>query len=182
MLIFFRLKEKIHIMNKLVCLLFLVPFLVFSQDMNNKKLETIYTTVSDSIQGDLGGWQFFINEIPFMSITNEKHNRMRIISPIADANTLNEELIKAALVANFHTALDVKYAVSDGVLWSVFIHPLKELSEEQVKDAVSQVYHANINFGSSFASTSLSFPGRVHKEDIEHEEKGKKETPRFQKL
>lgn len=169
-------------MNKFVFLFLVLPFLTFSQDMNNEKLQTIYTTVSDSIQGNLGGWQFFIKEIPIMSITDEKHNRMRIISPIADSNTLNDELLKAALVANFHTALDVKYAVSDGVLWAAFIHPLKELTEHQVKDAVSQVYYANINFGTSFASTSLSFPGRVSKEDVDHEEEEKKVTPRLQKL
>lgn len=150
--------------------------------MSNEKLQTIYTTVSDSIQGDLGGWQFFVKEIPMMSITDENHNRMRIISPIADSNNLNEELIKAALVANFHTALDVKYAVSDGVLWSVFIHPLKELSEEQVKNAVSQVYYAHINFGTTFTSTSLSFPGSVNKDDIKKEEEKKDAVPEFRKL
>lgn len=53
---------------------------------------------------------------------------MRIISPITDSNSLDDKLIKAALVANFHTALDVKYAVSEGVLCAVFIFLLKELS------------------------------------------------------
>lgn len=154
---------------------------MFSQDMSNEKLQEIYTSVSDSINGDLGGWQFFVKEIPMMSITDTNHNRMRIISPIADSNGLNDELIKAALVANFHTALDVKYAVSDGVLWSVFIHPLKELSEHQVKDAVSQVYHANINFGTSFASTSLNFPGSINKEKIEVKDVDKKKS-QFKKL
>jgi hypothetical protein len=146
--------------------------------MNNDTLETIYTTVSDSINGQLGMWQFHIKSVPLISITDTKHNRMRIMSPIADSNTLNEGLLKASLVANFHTALDVKYAVSDGVLWSVFIHPLKELSEEQVKDAVSQVYYANINFGTTFTSTSLTFPGKIS-------DKGEtkiEETPKFKKL
>jgi len=103
---------------------------------------------------------------------------MRIISPIADANALNDELIKAALVANFHTALDVKYAVSEGVLFSVFIHPLKELSENQVRDALSQVYHANINFGTTFASTSLSFPWLGN----ENEEPKEKPKPKKNKI
>ncbi|GAA3656225.1 hypothetical protein [Flavivirga jejuensis] len=144
--------------------------------MTNEKLQDIYSAVSDSIQGRSGSWQFYIKDIPFMSITDTNHNRMRIISPIADSNSLNDALIKAALVANFHTALDVKYAVSDGILWSVFIHPLKELSEDQVKDAVSQVYYAHVNFGSTFASTSLTFPGKlsnVKKEEIKKEEKTK---------
>ncbi|PIA78983.1 hypothetical protein BFR04_05535 [Gaetbulibacter sp. 4G1] len=145
--------------------------------MDNKTLESIYTSVSDSIQGKNGSWHFFIKDIQLLSITDTKNNRMRIISPIAESKSLNNDLIKAALVANFHTALDVKYAVSDGVLWSVFIHPLKELSKNQVKDAVSQVYYANVNFGSTFASTSLVFPGKLSKE-----EKQKEEEPKLRKL
>ncbi len=167
-------------MKKCFFLLFAFPLFVFSQNMTNEKLQDIYTSVSNSIQGNPGAWQFFIKEIPLLSITDTNHNRMRIMSPIADSNSLSDELIKAALVANFHTALDVKYAVSDGILWSVFIHPLKELSEPQVKDAVSQVYHAHINFGTSFASTALAFPGRVSGDNEVNEQE--KEKPRFKKL
>lgn len=165
-------------MKTLVFLLLLLPCLAFSQSMNNETLETIYESVSDSLKGKSGAWQFYIKDRPVMSITDTNHNRMRIISPIADSNNLNEDLIKAALVANFHTALDVKYAVSDGVLWSVFIHPLKELSEDQVKDAVSQVYYANVNFGTTFASTSLAFPGKISEKE---EEKIEQKT-KFKKL
>ncbi|MCL6293453.1 hypothetical protein [Jejuia spongiicola] len=164
-------------MKKFIFLVIIFPFFTFSQTMDNKTLESIYTSVSDSIQGKNGSWHFFIKDIQLLSITDTKNNRMRIISPIADSNSLNNDLIKAALVANFHTALDVKYAVSDGVLWSVFIHPLKELSKNQVKDAVSQVYYANVNFGSTFASTSLVFPGKLSKE-----EKQKEEEPKLRKL
>jgi len=107
--------------------------------MTNMQLEEIYTEVSDSIRGRSGAWEFYIKEMPLMSVTDSTSNRMRIISPVGDATALSDELLKAVMVANFHTALDVKYAVSEGVLWSVFIHPLKELSVNQVKDAVSQV-------------------------------------------
>lgn len=167
-------------MKKLLFLLLLFPAFSFSQSMNNEKLETLYTTVSDSIKGQLGSWEFYIKQVPIISITDENHNRMRIISPIADSNSLSEDMLKAMLVANFHTALDVKYAVSDGILWSVFIHPLKELSERQVKDAVSQVYYANINFGTTFASTSLTFPSKLNVDDVSPNELKEKKT--IQKL
>ncbi|WP_298901138.1 hypothetical protein [uncultured Psychroserpens sp.] len=159
-------------MKKAFYIVFVLPFLTFSQDMNNDKLNDIYTSVSDSIQGNKGAWQFFVKDVQLVSFTDTNHNRMRIISPIADANVLDDDLLKAALVANFHTALDVKYAVSEGILWAVFIHPLKELSDHQVKDAVSQVYHANVNFGTSFASTALTFPWKG-KETKEPEKKKK---------
>jgi len=67
-------------------------------------------------------------------------------------------------LANFHTALDIKYAISDDVLWSAFIHPLRELTVAQVKDALSQVYYANITFGTTYTSTDLVFPGKAKKE------------------
>lgn len=138
----------------------------FSQQMTPEKLGTILTSVSDSIQGGNGRWQFKVKDVIFMCITDAKHNRMRIISPITETNRLDEKLKSAALVANFHSALDVKYAIAEDVLWSVFIHPLKELSEAQVKDAVSQVYSANITFGTSFSSTTLVFPGNEKKKEV----------------
>ncbi|MFY0631795.1 MAG: hypothetical protein JXR05_15625 [Flavobacteriaceae bacterium] len=133
--------------------------------MNIEKMGAVLEKVADSIQGENGRWQFKIKETFLICITDVKHNRMRIISPITEAKRLDEKLKSAALVANFHTALDVKYAVANDVLWSVFIHPLKELTEAQVKDAIGQVYSANITFGTTFSSTSLVFPGSKKTEE-----------------
>jgi len=144
----------------------------FSQNMSNEKMGTILESVADSIQGNNGQWQFKIKDVFFMCVTDTNHNRMRIISPITEAKQLDEKLKSAALVANFHSALDVKYAIADDVLWSVFIHPLKELSEAQVRNAVKQVYAANITFGTTFSSTDLVFPGGSQKK----EQKKKKKT------
>ncbi|MBE9490911.1 MAG: hypothetical protein IMY67_11495 [Bacteroidetes bacterium] len=137
---------------------------VSSQEMDIKTLDNIFATMSDTIQGQSGRWQFVIEDVMFICIADTAHNRMRIISPIADANTLDEDQKTLSLLANFHTALDVKYAISDDVLWSAFIHPLKELTVAQVKDAVSQVYYANITFGTTYTSTDLVFPGKAKKE------------------
>ncbi len=89
---------------------------------------------------------------------------MRIISPITEVQNLPEGELENALVANFHSALDVKYAISDGVLWTVFIHPLKELSEAQIEDAILQVYNGAETFGTTYSSTNLAFPGRTPSE------------------
>lgn len=155
----------------LASLLLLTFQLGFSQNMNNEKMGTILESVADSIQGNNGQWQFKVKDVLFMCITDTKHNRMRIISPITEAKQLDDKLKSAALVANFHSALDVKYAIADDILWSVFIHPLKELSEDQVRDAVKQVFAANVTFGTTFSSTDLVFPGGSQKK-----EKKKKKT------
>ena len=137
---------------------------ISSQEMDIKTLDNIFNTMSDTIQGQSGRWQITIEDIMFICIADTAHNRMRIISPIADANTLDENQKTLLLLANFHTALDVKYAISDDVLWSAYIHPLRELTVAQVKDAVSQVYYANITFGTTYTSTDLVFPGKEKKE------------------
>ena len=135
--------------------------------MTIEKLEEIITQQADSIEKNGNSWNFSFKERVFICVADKNANRMRIISPIAKREQLNEELILNALVANFHTALDVKYAISDEILWSVFTHPLKELSEHQVKDAISQVYYANITFGTIFSSTNLTFPGNKKKKKLQ---------------
>ena len=92
-------------------------------------------------------------------LTDQANDRMRIIMPITDGTSLSKELLQASLTANFHTALDVKYALSDGLLWAVYIHPLSPLTEAQIVSALSQVYSAALTFGTTFSSTDLLFGG-----------------------
>ncbi len=135
--------------------------------MSIDKLGEIISKNSDSIQVNRNTWKFIYKGKVLICIADKKANRMRIISPIAKKEQLTEELILNSLIANFHTALDVKYAISDEILWSVFTHPLKELNAHQVEDAISQVYYANLTFGSIYSSTSLTFPGNTRKEEVQ---------------
>jgi len=134
-------------------------FNITAQNMTNESLEKILYVLSDSIQGKTGQWQFKINNRIFICITDQNHNRMRIISPIIEQDKLAYTELVKVLSANFHTALDVKYALSDEILWSVFIHPLNELSKNQVISAVEQVYAAAATYGTTYSSTNLVFPG-----------------------
>ena len=143
--------------------IFFSTYLLFGQNMTPTKLSGIFESSSDSIVTNKSRWNFIIKNIAFVAIADSTHNRMRIMSPIIEVDRLSEDLKTASLMANFHTALDIKYAISDDILWSVFIHPLKELSENQVLDAISQVFYGNVNFGTTFSSTSLVFPGNVRK-------------------
>ncbi len=150
-------------MKNFLLILLLVSFSTFSQEMSIKKLNEIIKQKSDTLQVKGNSWHFTLKDRSLICIADKNANRMRIISPIAKKEQLDDTLILNSLIANFHTALDVKYAISDDVLWSVFTHPLKELSVHQVEDAILQVYNANITFGTIFSSTSLSFPGSTKK-------------------
>ncbi|MFK7813304.1 MAG: hypothetical protein AB8B59_12495 [Maribacter sp.] len=139
--------------------------------MNPQKLSELVSQVSDTININGNTIQFMYKERPLICVYDENANRMRIISPIVETKKVKEEQLLNMLVANFHSALDVKYALSDEVIWSVFIHPLKELSDHQVLDAIDQVHSANVTFGNTYSSTSLVFPGNTRKKDTPKEKK-----------
>ncbi|MEM6844101.1 MAG: hypothetical protein AAF632_17875 [Bacteroidota bacterium] len=140
--------------------------------MDNEKLEKILYVVSDTITGQNGGWEFSVNGLPMLCITDQINNRMRIIAPVREIKDVSDDELKEAMAANFHSALDVKYAISNDLMWVAFIHPLKELSKDQVISAVSQVYNAYSTFGTTYSSTDLVFPD-PQKQEKEEEEKKK---------
>ena len=140
--------------------------IINGQQMDNQKLDAIIYTLSDEVEGTNGSWQFLIDSTVFICLTDQINNRMRIISPIDKVENVSKEIMMECMEANFHSALDVKYAVSDEIVWSVFIHPLKQLEKSQVIDAISQVYSASRTFGSTYSSGALSFPSSNKEEDV----------------
>ncbi len=152
-------------------LVVITTFKVQSQNMNNSDLEKIIYVVADSLRGDTGNWQFMIKDRILVCITDEENNRMRIMSPIIEQKELAFQDLLKLLEANFHTALDVKYAISDEVLWSIFIHPLKELDKDEVLSAINQVYAAAVTYGTTYNSTGLVFPKKEKEDTKEDQEK-----------
>ena len=126
----------------------------------------------DAIVGDdEDGEEFEDEELPGSSIeeklpatmvvmTDDQANRMRLMMPIRkfDHNKPNDlRLALIALHCNFDRALDARYALKDGVLWSVFIHPLESLTEEDLKNGIDQVRALRKNTGTTFTSLDLMF-------------------------
>lgn len=152
--------NKITMRYLLITIITLFSIQLSAQTMTNKEMGRILNQVADSIEGKEGYWQIKLKEKFLLVITDSTHNRMRIICPIAYTKDLKEGVLIKALEANFHTVLDSKYAISDNIMWSVFIHPLKELSEPQLKDAIKQVYSGALTFGGTYTSSELVFPGQ----------------------
>ncbi|OED48140.1 hypothetical protein AB832_00300 [Flavobacteriaceae bacterium (ex Bugula neritina AB1)] len=148
--------------------------------MTNELLNDILTQKADTLAGVIGNWQFVYKETPMLCVTDATNNRMRIIAPIMESNNLDKDLLLDTLTANFHSALDVKYAISNGILWSAYIHPLKELSTEQIESAISQVHLAAKTYGTTFSSTELIFgAGGIEKPHDKEEEIKKENTRKF---
>ena len=126
--------------------------------MTNEQLEVIIKNLTTKVRGQHGHWEFEIDNTRFICLTDVTHNRMRIISPIIEADKATPDQMQQCMEANFHSALDVKYAIADGFIWSAFIHPLKELTRDQLFDAMLQVRAASLTYGDTFTSTDLVFP------------------------
>ena len=93
-------------------------------------------------------------------------NRMRIVTPVIPIEELTPEQVAATMISNYHLALDERYAFGDGLLFSVFIHPLAELTPYQVESAIRQVSSLKQTFGSSYTSGELTF-GVQQNPDVE---------------
>lgn len=127
--------------------------------MNNVQLELLISKIGTIIEGQPGYWQFQFNERQLVCITDETHNRMRVMTPVASEDDLDEEELKTILEANFDRAMDAKYALSNSLLWSVYTHPLSELSNDQFLDSISQVEQLANTFGTTYSSSDLKFRG-----------------------
>ncbi len=127
--------------------------------MDNQRMQTIIESLSDRIEGDLGYWSFDVESRKVVVITDVDADRMRIMTAVLETNELAAEEAGALLAANFDRALDARYALARGYVWSLFIHPLSPLTEAQFIDGVSQVVTLAENYGTSYTSTNLVFGG-----------------------
>ena len=127
--------------------------------MTNKKMDQLIQKYGAEIEGSLGYWVFTFKSYQLVVITDEHHNRMRVMSAIASKETIATADLENMLAANFDRALDAKYALNGEYIYAVFTHPLKELTTEQFLDALLQVKNLAENYGTSYQSTDLQFNG-----------------------
>jgi hypothetical protein len=147
------------------------------QAMNNQRLQALIENVAEDLDGRPGFWEFTLQEYQVTVITDERADRMRIIVPVARAEDIGSEQMKRLMQANFDSALDARYSIARGVLWSAFIHPLSELSDHQFIDGLAQTVNLAGTFGTSYSSGALVFGGgdskreqdRRYREIIERE-------------
>ena len=127
------------------------------EPMNIERLDTILQDTISDIQTKPGQWRFSLNEISIVVLADSSANRMRIVAPIVNANELTAEQVQNMLIANFHTSLDARYAVSNGLVVSTFIHPLDSLQKKDLLSALNQVTSLATTFGTTYSSGELLF-------------------------
>ena len=130
---------------------------IHSGEMNNERLETLLKSVATIREGQLGAWTAVFEGRLVIVLTDEANNRMRVITPIIESKKLDDAALKRLMEANFESALDARYALFKDYLWSVYVHPLAELSGAQFLDALNQVKQLADTFGDSYSSTGVVF-------------------------
>ncbi len=90
-------------------------------------------------------------------LSDVAHDRMRIITPITKYSTLAPAIKDNLMQANFHSALDARYAVSEDTLYAAFIHPLSSLPQNEFENALRQVFNLAASFGKTYSSGQLEF-------------------------
>ena len=128
--------------------------------MDNEQLGKLIRETTAAIDEDQPGfWKFEFSGSLVLVITDESHNRMRIMTPVFDVDTIPTDTFRVLLSANFDRALDARYCINDNVLWSAFLHPLRELEDHQFLNALKQVVTLSNNYGTTYTSSDLVYGG-----------------------
>lgn len=127
--------------------------------LDTAKLDGLIKTFIPSITGTPGRWEGVFEGVPVLIMSDDGHNRMRVLSPVARLEALDAAVLQRLLEANFRSALDARYALFRGILWSVFLHPLDSLTKPELRNALQQVVTLVKTTGATYSSTDLSFGG-----------------------
>lgn len=112
---------------------------------------------AQDVSGVSGQWTALYRGVRIVVYAVDAHGRMRIMAPVATVGDLDRAELEVLLEANYGRALDAKFAVADGVVWSLFNRPLADLDRKVFLDGLDQVVTLKRNFGTSYRSTELTF-------------------------
>lgn len=125
--------------------------------MDQVRLERLFEARVEKVTGYPGAMRSQIDGFLIVVLSDPTANRMRIVVPVASTDQLDERYFKAMLESNYHSALDARYAMSEGVVYAMFLHPLSSLSEGLFDSGFDQTLHLAKTFGTTFSSGVLEF-------------------------
>jgi len=130
------------------------------ESMTGERLRANISAIADeAVAGEGPVIRFRIGDAVMVAIYDEARDRMRVIRPVLPLDKVTADQRDAVLEANFHSALDARYAVSDGMLYAVFLHPLSSLTERDLASGIEQTRVLASTFGTDYSSGALHFGG-----------------------
>jgi hypothetical protein len=120
-------------------------------------LNAILLEIDPSALVGPGGVQLVVDDVPVTVLHDPDADRMRVLVPIASVSSSTPAELLRLMQANFDTALDARYAVADGRIWSVFMHPMAELDAARLISGVAQTVSLAQTYGTTYASSQMLF-------------------------
>ena len=128
-----------------------------SDPMTQELLAKYIEDIAGSVRTSPNVVEFEYEGVEIACVSDATHDRMRLVAPITRLDSLEAVQLEILLTANFHTSLDARYALSKGVIYSAYLHPLASLTRGQLESAIRQVSALARNFGSSYSSDELVY-------------------------
>ena len=145
----------------LALIAFLFPAAAAAQDpephMTIPRMAEIVRALDPEARVAGPGFEFVNDDIPVLIVTDVRANRMRAMVPIRSAAGMTDEEMMRVMQANFDSALDARYAIANGRLWGVFIHPFAELEKDQLISGLAQTVNVAKTYGTLYSSGGVQF-------------------------
>lgn len=120
-------------------------------------LLTLVTMIDEDAEITGNGATFAVDGTPVTLVFDVNADRMRLFTRVAASDGLSGAQLKRLMQANFDTALDARYAIAGGQVWSTYMHPLVSLTEDDFVSAIAQTVTLVRTYGTTFSSGALSF-------------------------
>ncbi|MEL7471395.1 MAG: hypothetical protein AAFN27_23300 [Pseudomonadota bacterium] len=149
-------------MPRLIAALMLIVFAIpayAEEPMTVDRMAEVVQAVDPEAQITPNAMALTIEDIPLIIVHDASADRMRAMTAIRSADGISPAELMRMMQANFDSALDARYAVAQGRLWSVFIHPLGPLSKDELLEGLGQVVNLALTYGSAYTSGALTFGG-----------------------
>lgn len=127
--------------------------------MTPKRLGEIILKIDENAEVGANSYTFTLADRQLFLVYDTNADRMRIISPIFPAANLPEDVETRLLQANYDAVLDARYAIAQDLVWSVFLHRLSSLQEDDFLSGMAQVVTAAETFGTTYTSGAMVFGG-----------------------
>ena len=142
-------------------LIFALATPAFAQDaaMTPERLVDIILALDPDAAINANGIELTIEDIPVLVVMAPNADRMRAMVPIASVEDVTPEEMNRMMQANFDTALDARYAVAQGRVWGVFIHPLGALERAEFLSGLAQTVNLARTYGMLYSGGAQVFGG-----------------------
>jgi len=133
--------------------------LVQEPPMTLARMAGIISTLDPEARAQGAQFALQIEGTQVFVVTDPRNDRMRAMVPIREVDGIDPGDLARMMQANFDTALDARYAIAQGSLWAVYIHPLSPLQKNQFISGLGQAVNLAKTYGSLYTGGAMTFGG-----------------------